>query len=500
MPVDSQNSEYSLNLPKWQLIRDCLDGSQAIKSRSKGGSGPGTLNGLSGTAYLPAPNPSDNSNENEQRYYAYRDRANFVNFTSHTEEGLIGLVFRKETLVKTQADIEYLKDNANGDGLTIDQMIKDTTSEVLSLGRYGLLTDYPEAPPGLTEAQVHALNLQANILTYPTESIINWRSETFGGITKLSMVVLREPKECTDDGFECTTKIYHRVLLLKVIDEKITYIQNVYSDDGSLVVWKTGEIDEKGDDIVTGDVIPRKNDGSTWNVIPFTFIGSTNNDAEVDKAPLYDIAEVNVSHYRNSADYEESSFMVGQPTPALAGLTTSWVKDVLKGKVGLGSRGAIMLPVGGSAELLQASENQMPSKGMEMKEKQMIMIGTRLIQDSSGVETAEAARIRFAGQNSKLGSIIKNVQAAFLQSFVWAQEFMGGAGDTEITINTEFYDASIDPQMVIALIQLNDRGLIAPKDLRDNLRGGGIIKDNRSDEDIEGEAEKANPLSGGFSE
>ncbi len=77
---------------------------------------------------------------------------------------------------------------------------------------------------------------------------------------------------------------------------------------------------------------------------------------------------------------------------------------------------------------------------------------------------------------------------------------MGGTGDTEITINTEFYDASIDPQMVIALIQLNDRGLIAPKDLRGNLRSGGLIKDDRSDEDIESEAEEVSPLTGGFSE
>ena len=131
-----------------------------------------------------------------------------------------------------------------------------------------------------------------------------------------------------------------------------------------------------------------------WDEIPFAFIGSVNNDETVDKAPLYDIAEINVSHYRNSADYEESSFLVGQPTPAFSGLTQSWVDQNMSGGVAFGSRSAILLPENGNAMLLQAGENQMPLKGMEIKEDQMVKIGTRIIQDQSGIETAEAAKHR----------------------------------------------------------------------------------------------------------
>ncbi|MCK5127787.1 MAG: DUF4055 domain-containing protein [candidate division Zixibacteria bacterium] len=491
MPVDSQHQEYSNNLPKWTIVRDCDEGSQAIKKRSKGGSN--TLSGMAGTAYLPAPNSSDTSDENRARYYAYLERANFVNFTGHTKEGLIGLVFRKKTNIEAPTDIEYLVENANGDGLTTDQMIKDATGEVLMAGRYGLLTEYPDAPEGLTEAQVRALELRANIISWPAESVINWRSQTIGGIKKLSMVVLVEPREITEDGFEYKIVTYHRVLLLKEIDGKLTYVQNVYDDKGSLEVWKTGD-QEDGEDGYTGDIVPRKNDGSTWSEIPFTFIGSINNDAKVDKAPLYDIAEVNISHYRNSADYEESSFMVGQPTLVLSGLTASWVKDVLDGKIGLGSRGAIMLPVGGAADLMQADPNQMPSKGMEMKEAQITNIGAQIIKDSGSNEAEETVRIRFIGQNSKLGSIIQNVESAFLQAYAWAQEFQGGTGEAEITINREFYPKSIDPQAIMANIALLDRGVIAKKDLRTTLRASELIDPDRTDDEIDGEAEEASPI------
>lgn len=490
MPVDSQHTQYAKSLKKWQLVRDCDEGSEAIKARSSGG-GSGTLNGEAGTAYLPAPNADDNSTDNKFRYHAYRNRANFVNFTGHTKEGMLGLVFRKETVIEAPADIEYLIDNANGGGLSTDQMIKDATGDVLMLGRYGLLVDYPDAPEGLTEAQVRALNLRANILSYPAESVVNWRTEVIGGIKMLTMAVIREPTEKkSEDGFEYEEVIYHRVLLLKLIDDKLIYVQNLYDDDGNLMAWETGETDAEGMPIHTGDMIPRKNDGSNWTEIPFVFVGSINNDEKVDKAPLYDIAEINIAHYRNSADYEESSFLVGQPTPVFSGLTQQWVNDNMEGGVALGSRAAVLLPETGSADLLQASENQMPLKGMEIKEAQMVKIGTRLIQDSSGVETAEAARIRFAGQNSKLGSIIINVEAGFTKCYMWAAEFMGGSQEIDITINKEFYDASIDPQMLIAQIQLMDRGVIAITDMRDSMRKANLIDASRTDEIIEDEAER----------
>ena len=480
MSVTAQHEQYKNSLPKWKLVRDCDEGSKKIKE--------------GGEAYLPMPNKEDQSPQNKNRYIAYVVRANFVNFTAHTKEGMTGMVFRKRTQVELTQEVDYLKTNMNGDGLTADQMIKDVSCDILLTGRYGLLTDYPQAEKGLTEAEVRDLELRATIKQYPAESVINWRTKTIGGINKLSMVVLLEPTECiAEDGFEITVKDYHRVLLLKEIEEKLTYVQNVYDDEDKLIVWQIG-VDENQEPVYTGDIIPTKSDGTTWNEIPFTFIGSDNNDATVDKAPLYDIAEVNVAHYRNSADYEESSFMVGQPTPWVSGLTQGWVDDNYKDGIALGSRSGLMLPVDGAAGLMQAEANQMPLKGMEIKEQQMVMIGTRIIQDSSGVETAEAAKIRFAGQNSKLGSIIINVEAAFVQCFKWAGEFMGGTKEPEVDINKDLYDKTIDPQLVMAQIQLHDRGIIAKSDVQDNMRDVGIVGENRTNEQIDDEAENGNPI------
>jgi len=491
MPVNSTHKQYTQNIKKWRLVRDCDEGSEAIKKRSKGDSKTSTLTGRPGTAYLPAPNPTDVSAENIERFVAYLERASYVNFTGHTKEGMLGLVFRKETVSELPSSIDYMKENANGGGLSSDQMIKDVSSDVLMLGRYGLLVDYPNAPEGLTEDQVRALNLRANILAYPTETIINWRTETIGGVNMLTMVVLREPTEIQVDEFEFKEVIYHRVLLLK----DGIYVQNLYNEENKLIVYETGETDpETGDSLFSGDMVPLDFSGSVWNEIPFVFVGSINNDPTVDKSPLYDIAEVNIAHYRNSADYEESSFLVGQPTPVLTGLTQSWVKENFKDGIALGSRGGIMLPVGGDADLLQANENQMPLKGMETKEQQMVKIGTRLITDTGGKETMDAARMRYAGQNSKLGGIIINVQSAFIKCYEWATVFMGGTGEIKLEINKEFYDSTIDPKMIIAGIQAMDRAVIAKSDLQDLMRKGGLIKSERTNEEIDAESEETSPI------
>jgi hypothetical protein len=472
MPASTQHPDYISNLQRWELVRDCVEGEDAIKlRRDRSGSqalGVGLLT-ADGTRYLPAPNARDSSQENLERYLAYRLRASFVNFTGFTKEGLLGMVFRKPAVIELPTGLEFLNDNADGGGTGIVQLLKDGIADTMETGRYGLLTDYPEAPAGLTQAQVEARGLRATISTYPAESIVNWRFETVGTITQLTLVVLKELVDKVEDDFEVEQVTHHRALVL--IDG--VYAQQLYDED---------------DKPIGPMIVPTKADGSTWSIIPFQFVGSQNNDPTPDKSVLLDLANVNVSHYRNSADYEESSFMVGQPTPVISGLSQSWVDDILKGGVMLGSRTAILLPDGGSGSLLQADPNSMPAVGMERKEQQMIMIGARIIQDSSGVETAEAAKIRFGGQNSKLAMLAGNWDEALTTAIKWAGEFQGTSdGKVKVEMNKQYFDATLTPQEAIAGTQLLDRRVIAPSDLRGKLRKTGWIEMDRTDEAIDDE-------------
>ncbi|MCP4493083.1 MAG: DUF4055 domain-containing protein [Gammaproteobacteria bacterium] len=488
MPVSDKHSSYTRMTARIEIVRDCVKGSDAIKSRKSvyssntNSSKTSGIYNIEGSRYLPPPNPSDNSTDNIDRYYAYKHRANFVNFTASTKEGFMGMIDRKKSEVDLVPGIDYMEENADGTGLGIEQLAKRTIGEILEAGAHGLLTDFPESNGG-TLAQTQAL--RAVIKQYPRESIINWREEVIDGITLLSQVVLEElVTEVLTDGFSTEEKIYHRVLFL---DDGV-YKQNLYNEDDELV-YGVNDLDEPDPDI-----IPLKSDGSTWNLIPFIFAGAVENTPQPQKPVLYDLSEINVSHYRNSADYEESSFIVGQPTPVITGLTQGWVDEYFKEGILIGSRAGIMLPEGGSAALLQANPNQMPSEGMKVKEEQMVKIGAKIIVDAGGVETAEAAKIRFAGQNSKLGTVVTNAEEAIITSLNWCMEFMGTDGENVLQINREFYEAAIDPQLIIAKMQLLDRGVLAVSDVRSNLRKAGVIHPERTDEEIEAEIGDITPL------
>ena len=180
--------------------------------------------------------------------------------------------------------------------------------------------------------------------------------------------------------------------------------------------------------------------------------------------------------------------MVGQPTPVISGLTQAWV-DENGSEYLIGSRNAWLLPENGSADLMQADPNQMPQQAMKDKEERMVMIGARIIQDQGGSETAEAARMRASGENSVLTTIAENASAAFLKALNWAAEFMGETGAEIIfELNTEFFEKAMDAQMLMAQMQLVDRGDIGRSDFRKNLRAGGVIDNERTDEDIDSEA------------
>ena len=459
MPVSDQHPDYKDSLPKWQLVSDCSAGSKAVKERKNG------------KEYLPMPNATDTGKENTERFQAYLKRANFVNFTGHTKKSMVGMVFRKALTCELPTSIDYLKENANGGGLSLEQVIRSVLGETLETGRYGLLVDYPKSEKGQTQEQTQGL--QANILSYDAQCVINWRTTVVNGVTKLSMVVLKEPKEeLSDDGFSYELVDNYRVLRL---------INDVY----------TVEMYNKDEELYDA-FEPTKNSGDKWDIIPFVMVGAQNNDIHVDEAPLYDLAEINLAHYRNSADYEESCFLVGQPTPVVAGLTQSWVDDNLKEGLQLGSRGLIPLPDGGSATLLQAEPNQMPLEGMNNKETQMMMIGARIIQDKAGVEASATVKMRLSGQTSELAALVGNITDAFISCFEWTNEFMGGDTDAELEINKEFYDASLDAPQVMALIQLADRGDISQTEMRSNLRKASWIDAEKTDEELDEETDSIN--------
>lgn len=461
MPVSTKNPTYERYLPVWQKTRDAVKGSSAVKNKRK--------------EYLPAPDDGDGTIAKE-RYDQYIKRAVYTNFTGRTKNGLVGAAFRKHPEMELPNELEYLMQDATGDGLSIEQLAKDELSNLLETGRAFYLVDFPQTDDGLSIEQVASMQLRASIIPYTAEQVINWKTTVINGRKLLSLVVLEESYIDASDEFGHESEIQHRVLRLR--DDG--YTQQIYRDDMPY----------------SEEIYPLKGDGMKWDVIPGIFAGSQNNDSTIDDAPLSDIADVNMAHYRNSADFEESCFLTGQPTLFITHSLTpeQWASYNPNG-IKLGSRAGHVLGDTGDAKLLQADANSLVSEAMAAKEKQMIAIGARIITDRTGNETAEGARIRFASENSVLGDLVGNLSGAMRQCIEWCGVFMNvDADDVVFHINREFYDKSVDPQMIMSMITLLDRAIVSEQDIFSKLKMAGLVEADRTLEDVKQERGDANPL------
>jgi len=433
---------------RWKTVRDVVSGDQAMRC---GG-------------YLPDLNAADKSEENRARNVAYVERAVFYGATGRTLDGLVGLAFRRDPRSTLPPQLEYLLKDADGRKNSIYQQSQASVGNVLEVGRHGLYVDFDER-----------LNRPV-IKAYAAESIINWRFDN----GQLSLVVLKECVEVPDD-FGLTEVVQYRELAL----DGGVFVCRVWQDNGAGLT-------------MIEQTIPRSS-ASTFDFIPFQFIGSRNNDADIDDSPLYDLAKLNVAHFRNSADYEDSVFYVGQAQPYIAGLTEEWRDHLEADKTAyIGSRKAMLLPTGGSFGFAQPEPNTLVKEAMDQKEAQMVAMGARLLDQTRAAVTATQNENDKEASTSILSMCVSNVNEAYQSVIGWCGKYLNITvpADASYKINQEYAKAKIDAQVVTALVSAWQSGAMAKPDLRAYLRAEGVIAAERTDEEIEADLLAEGPKPG----
>lgn len=438
-------------LKRWAKVRAVCAGADEVK---KGG-------------YLPYLNKADTSPANIARNEAYVERAQLYNATGRTKEGLIGLAFRRDPSNDLPERLKYLLEDADGAGVSIYQQSQSVLGNVLEVARHGLYVDYSE---GLKRPVIKS---------YLAEDIINWRPSLVGGKVVLSLVVLKELVE-VPDGYGYEPVVQYRELLL----EEGVFVSRV---------WQETEAGA----VLVEEIAPNSRSGK-FDYIPFAFVGATNNDEAIDNAPLYDLAELNIGHFRNSADYEDSVFFVGQAQPWISGLDQEW-RDFLesKGELYIGSRNPILLPESGAFGFAQVQPNTLAKEAMDHKEAQMISLGARLIETTRANKTASEDNNDEVASTSVLSLAVANVSEAYKRCIAWCGRYLDmGEVKAEYKINQDFASMSLDPQTLTAIVAAWQSGAYAKVDLRAFLRRLGVIAAERTDDLIESDVQSEGPAMG----
>lgn len=468
MSVDYTRQEVLDRKSAWKLVRDAVAGSEAVKDGD----------------YIIPVNPTDitpqNTTRNEQRV----KRAVYFNATGRTLPALTGIAFSKWPEVKIPPAMEYLLKDADGSGVGLINQSQLAVSEILQTARGGLLADYPTTAGAVSQADVSSGNVRPIINFYISDAIINWGTVKRGALTILGLVVLVETIEERDD-FEIIEIEQRRVLKIG----RLSYEVDGAPDRYVVQLWRKAV---SGDWIIHEEYAPTDAAGRPWDIIPFSFIGATNNDATPDSPPLYDLADLNIAHFRNSADHEESLFFAGQAQVWLTGQNINEDQIELMQKEGMyvGSRSVGIAP--GGVVMLQAQPVSALAEEMKHKVELMASLGARLVTpDASRTATEAASDDRTS--HSVLSIICDNVSDAYRMALTWCARFEGSSEAVDFSLNTEFSNLQFDAQQLQAVVAAVQGGLVPQADFYSYARSIGLIRADKSDGDIRDEIEAQGP-------
>lgn len=423
-----------------------------------------------------------------QRQSEYEEGAILHNFTLRTRDGMQGAIFLRTPTIELPANIEYLLDDADGNGLGLEQHMQAAVDQTLRKGRCGLLVDMPS-----TE-EVPTLEMQENgeavprIQLYQAQDIINWQTVRYGSINRLWRIVLREEYDASifgNLGSDYIPQYQYRVL---AINEEGYYYQQVWYTD------KSNELVNEG--MVEFEVIAN---GERLREIQFFFIGADDNSYKVGTKPLLPIADLNIGHYRNSADTEENSFVCSQAMLVIALSEQIDVKQFAEDNpngVQVGSRRGLNVGPGGSAEFIQAAESDKAMRLMKEKEEQAIQLGAQLITPSRQV-TAETARIQQGANGSILASIATNVTSAYRKAIESCMIFLGSESSYELALSNDFFYQSLTAQERAQWVSEVMTGITPVELFYSKLRQTGEYPDDIDNAEIERMIADQPPM-GGF--
>lgn len=421
-----------------------------------------------GEAYLPKPSGMDKTD-----YTGYLSRAQFFNAAGRTLDGLAGMVGRKPVIWKVPEGMEKYLDNVDGKGHSLDQFIQMCVKDTLTTGWGGVLVDMPSGGGGVSQRDFEENGLYAYMIYYKAEDCANWRWQTDGRRQSLSFVILQESVDVDKGNYASELKTYYRVCELGAGGN---YRQTLYDDTMNPI----------------SETEP-KNSGGNFKNIPFAFLSTASGP---DEPLLNDLINVNLSHYKKSADAENCLHMAGIPTPYERGWTPETEIDAngneyVKSPMKLGGTQFLYFPAGTEqVAFLEYSGSGYNSiaKGMETDEERMAILGARIIaQQKKGVEAAETAKIHNAAENSVLAAFARSLSSIFSRLLWIYLEWSTGQkiprDDVSVELNTDYDVSTMSPAELTALVSLWQSGGISHSTLFKNLKEGELVDADKSLDD-----------------
>lgn len=446
---------------QWDRCRDAASGGDAVKAKRE--------------VYLPRLSGQKPGGEGDKAYANYLLRALYFNGVDRTATGLAGAVFRKPASVANVPDVveDHLKD-VTQTGVSIQAMAYRVLGEVINPGRFGVLLDVQKS---------EEVSPRPTWLPYCAEDIVNWRTRVVDGDTVLTLLVLREcyqEQKKANDEFELENKTRYRVcrLLLTGDGDELTRSYEVS-------LWEKVKDAQGQETWRQSDLQTPHRRGAPLTEIPFTFFGPDGVGPDVCKPPLLDLVDVNLSLFRNSADFEHGLHYLGIPQPWVTGLGPS-------GTLSIGpSRVWTLNDANAKVGMLEFTGSGLGTLREAMADKRQLMatLGGRLLESQkTGQETAEAVKMRHSGEHAVLSSMAQAVAQGMtwlLRKHLWWAGFEDATTkDAAVALNTDFLQATITPDVLRVLLLALQAGELTFEDWYYVLERAEVVRPGMSIEEV----------------
>lgn len=426
MPIDSKHPHYNLYIEQWTDCRHAFEGQKAVKD--------------AGERYLPAL-----TGQTVTEYEAYKKRALFYSITSKTLSALVGMVLDQLPEMKYPDKLKhYFEDHA---GVQFYEVFTMSVQELLLMGRFGILVDRP-----LNGGDPY-------MVMYTTESIINWRQNDAG---EYDMVVLRESYLDQSDTDEYIIEMKTRYRKLEIVEGRL--VITIHRPVGPSTTAPTFE---------AGPATTVINTGVAMTKIPFVCANANGLSIDPVKPPMQDIVDINLSHYRTSADLEHGRHFTGLPTPYVIGAES-------QSKMHIGSTSAWVIPdASAKVGFLEFTGQGLLSleKALNEKQSQLASLSARLIDNSTrGSEAAETVRLRYLSETSSLRAIVRSSQALLNAVYGLIAEMEGLSPTTvNISLSTNFLDSKLTAAELKAWVEAYLSGAISKEIYLHALKTGRAL-------------------------
>lgn len=473
MPVNNKvNTVHPMLVEKADQIRrsrDCYRGTDAVKGNEHAG-----YKGLDET-YLPKLSGQDNS-----EYKNYKLRALFYASMARTVTALVGAIDRKPPEVKGADHLEEFSKDVTGTGVSLTEFLKELETEIMISGRVIVCID-----------RMNTENNRPYLIWYKNEDCINWFTQEYSEFDKqMNRVVFRESyyKPSEDNPYQQIACDRYREF---VKDDAGHVTVNIWTPESVA----EGYASHKANYEIT-QTYNVHNRGKALGFLPVVPIVSEGSPLEVPKPPLIDLVDVNLSHYRNSADYEHGLHWTALPTPWFSGLNDRGTQ------ISLGSGAAIALPDPSSkAGFLEFTGTGLKAilDSMKHKEKLMSSLGARMLSGGTMDQStsAEVAKINVSGEVAALRNIAKSMSRGITRLLKMVSYWEGKpVEDLQVHLNEDYIDATLPAADVTALVAAYQAGAMSLDSLLWNLDQGERLPMSRTVEEemalIEGDMENLN--------